>query len=73
MCVCEKQEQIRIFFSRLINYLLLLMSQVACRPTCVDRGAGAAAAVGSGRTLLFIFQSGERHGRREGVAGVDGQ
>ena len=28
------------------------MSQVACRPTCVDRGAGAAAAVGSGRTLL---------------------
>ena len=28
------------------------MSQVACRPTCIDRGAGAAAAVGSGRTLL---------------------
>ena len=28
------------------------MSQVACRPTCVDRDAGAAAAVGSGRTLL---------------------
>ena len=32
------------------------MSQVACRPTCVDRGAGAAAAVGSGRTLLDIFR-----------------
>ena len=30
------------------------MSQIACRPTCVDRGAGAAAAVGSGRTLLFF-------------------
>ena len=28
------------------------MLQVACRPTCVDRGAGAAAAVGNGRTLL---------------------
>ena len=34
---------------------LLLMSQVACRPTCVARGAGAAAAVGSGRTLLDVF------------------
>ena len=31
------------------------MSQAACRPTCVDRGAGAAAAVGSGRTLLDFF------------------
>ena len=30
------------------------MSQVACRPTCVDRDAGAAAAVGSGRTLLDL-------------------
>ena len=49
------------------------MSHVACRPTCVDRGAGAAAAVGSGRTLLDFFQTEERHGRREGVAGVDGQ
>ena len=32
------------------------MSQVACRPTCVDRGAGAAAAVGSGRTLMGFFK-----------------
>ena len=32
------------------------MSRVACRPTCVDRGAGAAAAVGSGRTLLDFFK-----------------
>ena len=32
------------------------MPQVACRPTCVDRGAGAAAAVGSGRTLLGFFK-----------------
>ena len=32
------------------------MSQVACRPTCFDRGAGAAAAVGSGRTLLDFFK-----------------
>ena len=32
------------------------MSQVACRPTCVDSGAGAAAAVGSGRTLLDFFK-----------------
>ena len=32
------------------------MSQVACRPTCVDRGAGAAAAVGSRRTLLDFFK-----------------
>ena len=32
------------------------MSQVACRPTCVDRGASAAAAVGSGRTLLDFFK-----------------
>ena len=32
------------------------MSQVACRPTCVDRGTGAAAAVGSGRTLLDFFK-----------------
>ena len=27
------------------------MSQVACRPTCVDRCAGAAAALGSRRTF----------------------
>ena len=32
------------------------MSEVACRPTCVDRGAGSAAAVGSGRTLLDFFK-----------------
>ena len=32
------------------------MSQVACPPTCVDRGAGAAAAVGSGCTLLDFFK-----------------
>ena len=32
------------------------MSQVACRPTFVGRGAGAAAAVGSGRTLLDFFE-----------------
>ena len=52
---------------------------------CVDRGAGAAAAAaGSGRTLLDFFKPTsatdgtkespvQRHGRREGVAGVDGQ
>ena len=34
------------------DQLLLLMSRVACRPTCFDRDAGVAAAVGSGRTLL---------------------
>ena len=38
------------------DQLLMLMSQVACRPTCVDRGAGAAAAVGSGRTLLDFYK-----------------
>ena len=38
------------------DQLLLLMSQVACRPRCVDRGAGAAAAVRSGRTLLGFFE-----------------
>ena len=32
------------------------MSQGSCRPTCVDRDAGAAAAVGSRRTLLDFFQ-----------------
>ena len=32
------------------------MSQVACRPTCVDRSAGAEAAVGSERTLLGFFK-----------------
>ena len=32
------------------------MSQVACRPTCVDRGAGAAAVVGNGRKLLGYFK-----------------
>ena len=32
------------------------MSQVARRSTCVDRGAGAAAAVGRGRTLLDFFK-----------------
>ena len=32
------------------------MSRVACHSTCVDRGAGAAAAAGSGRTLLDFFK-----------------
>ena len=32
------------------------MSQVACRPTCVDRGAGAAAAVGGGHTLRDLLK-----------------
>ena len=32
------------------------MLQVACRLTCFDRGAGAVAAVGSGRTLLDFFK-----------------
>ena len=32
------------------------MSQVACRPTRVGRGAGAAAAVESERTLLELFK-----------------
>ena len=35
----------------------LLMSQVACRPKCVDRRAAAAAAVGNGRTLLAFFEA----------------
>ena len=38
------------------DQLLLLMSQVTCRPTCVDRGAGTAAAVGSRRTLLDFYK-----------------
>ena len=38
------------------DQLLLLMSQVARRPTCVDRGAGTAVVVGSGRTLLDFFK-----------------
>ena len=38
------------------DQLLPLMSQVACRPTCVDRGAGTAAAVESGRTLLDFYK-----------------
>ena len=46
-----------MYFLSTADQLLLLMSQVACRPTCVDRGAGAAAAVGSGRTLLDFFKS----------------
>ena len=33
------------------------MSQIARRPSCVDRGAGAAAAVGNGRTLLGFFEA----------------
>ena len=45
-----------VFCSTADQLLLLLMSQVACRPTCVDRGAGAAAAVGTGRTLLDFFK-----------------
>ena len=40
-----------MFFCSTADQLLLLMSQVACRPTCVARGAGAAVVVGSGRTL----------------------
>ena len=34
----------------------MLISQVACRTTCVDSGAGAAATEGSGRTLLGFFK-----------------
>ena len=42
------------------------MSQIACRPTCVDRGAGAAAAVGSGRSLLdFLKPKSETDGAKE--------
>ena len=44
------------YFRSTADQLLLLMSQIARRPTCVDRGAGAAAAVGSGRTLLDFFK-----------------
>ena len=36
-CVFEKQEQIRIYFRFTDDQLLLLMLQVACRPTCVCR------------------------------------
>ena len=32
------------------------MSQVACRPTCVDKGARASATVGSGQKLLGFFK-----------------
>ena len=32
------------------------MLQVACRPTCVDRGVGAAAAVRSRRPWLGFFK-----------------
>ena len=57
MCVCQTQEQIRTpYFFSTADQFLLLMLQVACRPTCVDRGAGGAAAVGSGRTLLDFFE-----------------
>ena len=42
------------------------MSQVSCRPTCVDRGAGAAAVLGSGRTLLdFIKPKSATDGAKE--------
>ena len=55
------------------DQLLLLMSLVACRLTCVDRGAGAAAAVGRGRTLLDFFKPKSATDTREGVAGGDGR
>ena len=55
MCVCETQKQI-IFECFTVDQLLLLMSQFACRPTCVERGAGAAAVVGSGRSTLGFFK-----------------
>ena len=43
-------------FCSTADQLPFLMSQVACRPTCVDRGDGVAAAEGSGRTLLDFFK-----------------
>ena len=59
-----------IFFLRLIDcYCPCRKLHVDRRVSTVDRGAGAAAAVRSGRTLLDFF----KQKRREGVAGVDGQ
>ena len=71
MCVCEKQEQIRIFFPRLINYYC------SCRKLHVDQRVSTGVLVprrrwGAGAHCWF-FQTEERHGRREGVADVDGQ
>ena len=55
MCI-RKAEAHFILFPRQVNDLLLLMPQVSYRPTCVDTGAGAAAAVGSGRTVLTFLK-----------------
>ena len=54
MCACKKQEQIRILFPRLIN------CDCSCRIFHADgsvstKGAGAAAATGSGRILRGYF------------------
>ena len=52
--------------------MLLLMSQVACPPTCVDRDAGGAAAVESGRTLLDFFKpKGATDGAKESPVLMD--
>ena len=55
MCVCERQGQCRTSFPRLVN------CYCSCRKLYVDRRVstgvlGAAAAVGSGRTLLCFFK-----------------
>ena len=56
MCVCEKQEQIRIFVPRLINCCCSFCTLHVDQRVSTGRGAGAAAAVGSGRTLLDFFK-----------------
>ena len=48
------------------------MSQGSCRPTCVDRGAGAAAAVGSRRSLLdFLKPKSATDGAKESLVLTD--
>ena len=44
-------------FRSTADQFLLLMSQVPCRPTCVDRGSGAGMAVASGRKLPDFFKT----------------
>ena len=55
VCICEKQERIRTFVGRLINCSCSCRNLHVDHRMYVDRGAGAAAAVGSGRTFCWIF------------------
>ena len=71
MCVREKQEHIPIFFPQLINFYC------SCRKLRVDQHVSTRVLVPRRRWerghIAGFFQTEERHGRREGVAGVDGQ